>query len=298
VNKTILSTADVARSFSVTETTVKRWANDGTLKCMKTPGGHRKFEMKSVVDFSQSLGFEPSGTLTLTKEDALAQKIQVAILSRDFRALKEAFLSKALSPDMQDLFIFFSYLYQHRIQLWELYDMIIAPAMQEMGERWQQGELTISQEHRASYETLEALAKLQTQIHLKPNNGYSVLLACPGEEQHEIGLRCASYLFESEGWNTHYLGCRVPNESLVGAARELRPTSVCISLTNLSSRKVELEELRELLSTLKKLKTNIVVGGRAVCGLKPFLSAHASTFCSVRELVAFIAQCEEDAKKN
>lgn len=298
MNKTILSTADVARLFNVTETTVKRWANDGTLKCMKTPGGHRKFEMKHVVDFSQSLNFEPSGALRLTEEDTLAQKIQIAILSRDFPSLKEAFKSKALSPDMRDLFIFFSYLYQHRIELWEIYDMIIAPAMREIGEGWLRGEVAIEQEHRASYETIDALAKLQTQIHIKPSRGQSVLCACPGEEQHELGLRCASYLFESEGWKTYYVGARTPHESIISATKDLRPTIVCLSLTNMNARRAELDALHALLNTLRRQRTTVLIGGRAVCGMKPFLSPYASTFCSTKQLMEFMARREGDLHKN
>lgn len=135
IRKTILSTADVARLFNVTETTVKRWANEGTLKCMKTPGGHRKFEMKHVVEFAQSLNFEPTGALTLTTEDALAQKIQIAILSRDFAVLREALLQKVLSQTRPDLFLYLSYLYQHKIHLWEIFDLIISPAMRAIGDR-------------------------------------------------------------------------------------------------------------------------------------------------------------------
>jgi len=67
------------------------------------------------------------------------------------------------------------------------------------------GEISIAQEHRASYETLDALAKLQSEILMKLPTGHSILFACLDEEVHEIGLRCAAYLFEAEGWQTHYL---------------------------------------------------------------------------------------------
>ena len=77
------------------------------------------------------------------------------------------------------------------------------------------GEIGVNHEHRASYETLEALAKLQSRISIRPPGGRTVLLAALGEEQHEIGLRCASYLFESEGWRTHYLGARTPVQAVV-----------------------------------------------------------------------------------
>lgn len=231
IQKTILSTADVARLFNVTETTVKRWADEGTLKCQKTPGGHRKFEIRSVVDFAEKNNLEPAGALEIIGDESLSSNIQVAVLGRDFPVLVSAYLRRALAPDRNGLFPFLSYLYQHCLQLWELHDRVIRPAMHEIGERWSRGEVGINQEHRASYETLDALAKLQLQIRIKPPSGRSVMCATLGDELHEIGLRCAAYLFESEGWESHYLGSRIPAEAVVDALKRRRPDILCLSAT-------------------------------------------------------------------
>lgn len=261
MQKTILSTVDVARLFNVTETTVKRWADDGTLKCQRTPGGHRKFEMRHVVEFAENHSFEPTGILEMPAGDALGTRIELAVLHRDFQALVEAFMEKALSPDPMDLYVLFSYLYEHRIQLWEIYDLVLQPGMQRIGEQWKQGKIGIGQEHRASYETLDALARLQAEVREKPPTGNSVLLACLGEEAHEIGLRCIANLFESEGWGTHYVGARTPVEAIVEIARELKPTLVAVSVTQ-SGRGIPTQEgLRSLSSALQKLKVRLVVGG-------------------------------------
>ncbi|MBX2989906.1 MAG: helix-turn-helix domain-containing protein [Bacteroidetes bacterium] len=293
MKKTILSTADVARLFNVTETTVKRWANEGTLKCMKTPGGHRKFEMKHVVEFAQSLNFEPAGTLSLTQEDTLAERIQVGVLSRDFAILKNAFVEKALGTGKKDLFSYFSYLYQHRIHLWELFDLVIGPGMTEIGARWASGELDVNAEHRASYETLEALAKLQTQINTKQRKtGFRVICACPGEEQHEIGLRCSSYVFESEGWMTHYFGARTPYESILNGVRTLKPTAVCLSITTESDDKREIQQLHSMLKELHDLQPNILIGGRAVQQNGHALLEYASLYRNSFDLMAAIQNLE------
>ena len=98
MHKTVLSTVDVARLFNVTETTVKRWADEGTLKCQKTPGGHRKFPVRNVIEFAENNNFEPTGALTMPDHDGLGSAIQVAILRRDFPELVRAFIEKALSP--------------------------------------------------------------------------------------------------------------------------------------------------------------------------------------------------------
>jgi MerR family transcriptional regulator, light-induced transcriptional regulator len=296
MQKTILSTAEVARLFNVTETTVKRWADEGMLRCQKTPGGHRKFEIRNVIEFTEKNHFEPVATLTMPDSDEHAPAVQMAILGRDFPTLVGAFVQKALSPDPLDLFRFLSFLYEHRIHLWEIYDLILRPAMVLIGERWARGEVDISHEHRASYETMDALAKLQAQILIKPAVGKSVVCACLGEEAHEIGLRCASSLFESEGWKSHYLGARSPYSSVIVAIRELRPDAVCLSITHVADERVLAEQLGQISGLVHSGHGILIAGGR---GATPKVLGDGivdAVFSSSKDQLDFIAQMHRSAK--
>jgi MerR family transcriptional regulator, light-induced transcriptional regulator len=288
LQKTILSTADVARLFNVTETTVKRWADDGTLKCQKTPGGHRKFPMRNVIEFAEKNQFEPVGALELPSDDTHGSSTEVAILGRDFNTLTSIFVEKALSLDRNDLALYLSFLYQHRIQLWEIYDHVLRPGLQEIGERWARGEISVSNEHRASYETLDALAKLQGEILIKPPTGKSALFACIGEEFHEIGLRCVSYLFESEGWVTHYLGANTPREALIGGIHEIRPSVVCLSFSRNDHLEQNSGALDELARAAHEAGASIVAGGRVACDSSAHLGMFDGVFGSSKELLGFI----------
>lgn len=294
--KTVLSTADVARLFDVTETTVKRWADEGTLKCQKTPGGHRKFFMKHVAEFAEVHKLEPSGALALSGDDARGQGIEVAVLERDYPALTQAFVHKALSPDKADLFHFFSYLYQHQLHLWEIYDHILGPGMREIGERWMRGEIGINHEHRASYEVLDALARLQAQVLIREPVGHSVICACIEDELHEIGLRCASYLFESEGWKVHYLGARTPAHSLVAAMDELRPEVVCISVTNAEHDAAVRAGLEEVRAAAVRLGIRVVFGGRGAAHVAP--QSNGGAFSTSRDLLGFMHGIVREARRN
>lgn len=294
MQKTILSTADVARLFNVTETTVKRWADDGTLRCQKTPGGHRKFQMRHIVEFATINNFEPIGALQFEGGGQLAGKIEVAVLSRNFPALQEAFVEKALSPDRTDLYQFFSYLYQHHLQLWEIYDLILGPGMQEIGNRWERGEIGVNHEHRASYETLDALAKLQAQVSMKGKSGHSAICACLEDELHEIGLRCAAYLFEVEGWHVQYLGARTPHQSLLAAIKEVRPDVVCISSTTMGDLGHSVEVLQNVHEAAVAQGAHVLLGGRAV--MQPLPAQHVSSvvYRSSKQLVDFIQNFRQE----
>jgi excisionase family DNA binding protein len=292
IQRTILSTADVARLFNVTETTVKRWADEGTLKCQKTPGGHRKFDMRCVVEFAEKNHFEPVGALAIPGGDRLGQRIQVAVLGRDFSALVAAFVEKALSPDPTDLSTYLSYLYQHRVQLWEIHDLIIRPGMEEIGARWSRGEIGINHEHRASYETVEALVTLQTQIRLKSQKGRSAVCSCLGEELHEIGLRCAAHLFESEGWSTTYLGARTPVEAVTTAIRETQPTAVSVSVTYVPPGGTPAKEFRCIVEAAREVNAQIILGGRGAHLLARDPACPGSLHTSSRQLLTSIEAIE------
>lgn len=41
--KSLLSVSEAARVLGVSPGTVRRWSNSGTLACVRTPSGHRRF---------------------------------------------------------------------------------------------------------------------------------------------------------------------------------------------------------------------------------------------------------------
>ena len=46
-----LTTTDVARQLHVSVASVHRWTNAGYLRCITTPGGHRRYSQADVNDF-------------------------------------------------------------------------------------------------------------------------------------------------------------------------------------------------------------------------------------------------------
>ncbi len=290
MQKTILSTIDVARLFNVTETTVKRWADEGTLRCQKTPGGHRKFPVRDVVEFAERNNYDPVGVLSPQTKGGRNDMIQIAVLHRDFPALAEMFVEKALSPDRMDLYLFFSYLYEHRFPLWEIYDNVLRPGMTKIGDLWEHGDIGVNHEHRASYETLDALARLQAEVFIKPRNGKSVVLACMEEELHEIGLRSAAYVFEAEGWSTHYIGARTPAAAVTQALKDFAPSVLALSLTCTADSRRLIVDLQRVQQEAHAMKVPVIMGG---AGISPEVRQQTppdALLSSARDILDFTAR--------
>jgi hypothetical protein len=50
------STADLSRLCGVSISTIKRWTDAGLLRCVRTPGGHRKYRVQDVAEAARRLG--------------------------------------------------------------------------------------------------------------------------------------------------------------------------------------------------------------------------------------------------
>ena len=53
---------ELARLLHVDESTVKRWADRGLIRCYRTPGGHRKFTSQQIRDFIRQYRYEAIST--------------------------------------------------------------------------------------------------------------------------------------------------------------------------------------------------------------------------------------------
>lgn len=228
MSESFLSTAQVARLLDVTETTVKRWADDGKLACEKTAGGHRKFRVGEVVAFSNAQGMSAAGLLVLDGPQKFADRVQLALMRRDMPALAQEFAALALAGSPLPLL---SYLYQHQIAPVHIYDQIVREGLKEIGIQWAAGKLAVNEEHIASQATAVALAQLQTMVHKREPHGGRAVCASLGIDQHEIGIRCVGYMLEQEGWSVVQIGANISSEEIILALWRVKPQLVCLSWT-------------------------------------------------------------------
>jgi len=58
------STTELARVCGVSISTIKRWTDAGLLRCVRTPGGHRKFRVQDVAEATRRLGLSAADAET------------------------------------------------------------------------------------------------------------------------------------------------------------------------------------------------------------------------------------------
>lgn len=114
-----------------------------------------------------------------------------------------------------------------------IYLDVLQPTLQQLGDRWQTGEISVAEEHYCSAATHVVLSQLQPYLLSNHTSVKTLVAACVGEELHELGLRMVANLFERSGWNTVYLGPNTPAESITEAiiANQAQVLAVSVTLT-------------------------------------------------------------------
>lgn len=112
-----------------------------------------------------------------------------------------------------------------------LYQRVITPAMWRIGELWEQGEISVADEHLATALTHQVMAGVYG-----PSLGHKVkpgriLLAAVEGERHALGLRMAADVLELAGYETIYLGADVPTVDLLQSVAARSPDLVGLSAT-------------------------------------------------------------------
>jgi MerR family transcriptional regulator, light-induced transcriptional regulator len=106
---------------------------------------------------------------------------------------------------------------------------VLMPYLHDLGERWEQGAVSVAQEHFASHVVRGRLSGLARGW--GSGRGPHALLACPPGELHEIALLAFGIVLNRNGWRVRYLGADTPMADLIQVASETRPTLVVLSAT-------------------------------------------------------------------
>ncbi|WP_338543072.1 cobalamin B12-binding domain-containing protein [Paenibacillus tundrae] len=143
----------------------------------------------------------------------------------------------------------------------DIYQYIFQPVQYEIGRLWQISQISVAQEHFCTAATQACISLLYPRWLVEAGHGKKLVAACVGSEQHEIGLRMLTDVFEMEGWDTYYLGANVPNGSLVEAIQRHKGDVVAISVTMTYHLHLAKELIQMIRSNPATAHVKIMVGG-------------------------------------
>jgi excisionase family DNA binding protein len=212
VTHKLLTSAEVARILGVTAGSVKRWADLGLLRCARTVGRHRRFDPVEVERFL---------------------KDQTGAVQPEHGPDVEGWLELLLT--IGDSHQILATLYAERARLgawWKVAESILA-VLEEIGERWAEGTLSILEEHLATERLQRALGQVADQLPARPG-APRLLLTTAENEEHTLGLALAEVVVREHGWPVLWAGRRVPLSEIVAHVASGGVDAVAVSASSVA----------------------------------------------------------------
>lgn len=111
---------------------------------------------------------------------------------------------------------------------------LLLPVLKWVGDAWEEGTLSLQQEHFASNLIRERLLAMLSAAAAPTRTG-RIVIGCAAHEWHEIPVLMLSLFMRRRGWEVIYLGQNIGLSGFHETLNELQPEVVTLSATQISS---------------------------------------------------------------
>ena len=254
----LLSPKELGEAIGVSESSVKRWVDDGQIEATRTVGGHRRISFPAAVRFIRAakIAIVRPEILGLSSDQAGASNTRTDETSQ-FRDHLEAGRAEEARSLIWSLFL-------QGASPADIIDGPMQHAMSELGDKWQHGPQGIFIEHRATEICSQTLNQLHSAIEAKPDAPVAIGGAFPGDPSSLASLGC-SLVLASEGFRAMNLGGNLPLDALRAAIELHDPKIVWMSCTHVDpALNGFAKDLYVLGDELSGSGSQLVLGGRGI----------------------------------
>jgi excisionase family DNA binding protein len=235
-----LSLAEVAEELNVHYMTVYRYVRLGLLPAQKS-GSQWQVDRGDLATFR-------SGERQIGDADApWAERLESRMIAGDSAGawgVVEAALAAGHTPTF-------------------IYAEVLAPAMVEIGRRWEAGDVDVADEHLASAVAMRIVGRLGPRFSRRGRSRGTVLCAMPEGDQHGLGSAMVADVIRGAGFEALDLGANTPLAALIAAVRRVDDLkALCLSINNTAA----FDRGREMVTAVRSIDPELAIlgGGRAV----------------------------------
>jgi len=264
--RTLLTTREAAELLRVGPTSIKRWADSGLITCVKTPGGHRRYDRDSVLAMLGPKADAPAGPGS--------EPIEARWIELLGRAGPIAEVTDALQRERK------------RTGAWWAVADGMARVLREVGRRWEAGALSILEEHLISARLMRAVNQCAEEIGVAADASACLLLTAAGED-HTLPLALAELCLREAGWSARWAGRRTPLDQTAAFVASGAVRMLVVSGTAYSSDAASLAlQAQTLGAACRAAGVRLVLAGSARW---PTRAAYGDRLASFEELGRYLA---------
>lgn len=274
-----LSPRQLGRALGVSESSVKRWADDGSIRTHRTSGGHRRIEVSEAARFIRDAGLPVLDPTVLgltgldTGQDEVAQRevLRRALMQGRLDQVRAVVLGAYLRGDC----------------LTALCDAVVTGAMHEIGCLWQHAADGIGIEHQATDLCVMALNELRTLLPPTSPDAPLAVGGAPEGDPYLLPSLMAACVLAAAGWRTTNFGPDTPLGVFEQAAATSDARLVWLSFSTRQPAARIKGAFAHMAERLARRDLNIVVGGRERPRGVGRDAPNVHQVASMAELVAF-----------
>lgn len=252
---------DAAKMLGVNVSSIKRWTDEGKLECIKTAGGHRKFILQHLASFLENHKKDNSRVNLFPLENETDLLISHYILKGNFEYLQNFVLEKAFECKREKVQQVLNGLYLGQYPLHEIYDNLLTPIFYKIGNLWEEGKISVIQEHFASQTISDCLIRLQGIIKIPNEKIGKAMCLNFATDLHDIVLKMVDHILEVRGFNVLYAGSNTPLFEIEKIFENFNPDRVYISSTIVLDEEMIQKEFDKLCKICADFGSEIYIGG-------------------------------------
>ncbi|MFA5833582.1 MAG: helix-turn-helix domain-containing protein [Bacteroidota bacterium] len=229
MNDLLFSTEDLAKMFQVGQTTIKRWADEGKLKCIKTPGGHRKFKPSAVDEFIMHYNYEivtPLLPFARTSESIRPDAVMVV----GETLLNECFINAIKGKNLL-IEQTFSSLSSQGKTLPAIFDFLLTPVLQLIQEKHQHRQITPVEFQIGKNTLLTSLIHFADRIPKSEKKEFELHCLTAHDGMNEVELKAVELLLDNMGVTVYNLGTVLTKYTSEDIVNYCKPEDVFIVLS-------------------------------------------------------------------
>lgn len=286
-----LSPKEAARVLGSSESSLKRWCDQGLIPAIKTSGGHRRLTLDALIRFAQQSG------RPLAHPELAGTPAHTGAGERTLLSIREDLYQALLQGNEAGCRHLLMDAYIAGVPLPRILDEVVAVSFHRIGESYDCGDLEVFYERRAVETCMKVLHDIRRLIDAPPEGGPLAVGGTPACDPYSLPTTMIELVLRRQGWQAASLGARLPFETLVSAIDDLKPRLFWLSVSHLDNEEQFARDYARFYAAVRE-KCPVVVGGRALSeSLRRKLQY--SAFCdNLQHLEAFARSILPVAKKS
>jgi excisionase family DNA binding protein len=248
-----LTTKQLADAIGVSESSVKRWVDDGRIRANRTAGGHRRIAVQDAARYVR----DHAVTVVRPEQLGLSDLVSYGRLGAETGDVLYQFLTAGATAEASGML-------QSQLLAGEsvaaIIDGPLVQAMTRVGELWLEGRRGILTGHRATEVAVQAVIRLRALL-APPPGGPAAIGGAPSGDPYMLPSLAAAAVLEDEGLSATNLGPDTPMETLTLGIEALAPRLVWLSVSVAPDPARLRREVVALAGRAREIGAVVVIGG-------------------------------------